>query len=128
MPATISGETIEYEITDGGALDEDGVANGEVVDPVVPVSRGLQVRTGELSQATPGTPYALALAASGGTGTYKWKKVGKLPKGLKLTKAGVIEGTPGKKLAAGSYPVEVAVSDSAKPKHTALAHFTLTVT
>ncbi len=99
-----------------------------MIDPVVPVSSGLQVRTGELPEATPGTPYALALTASGGTGTYKWKKLGKLPKGLKLTKAGLIEGTPGRKLAAGSYPIEVAVSDSAKPKHTALASFSLIVT
>ena len=75
-----------------------------------------------------GTPYAVPLTASGGTGAYKWKKVGKLPKGLKLTKAGVIEGTPSMKLARGTYPVNVQVLDSAKPKHTAARDFTLTVT
>ncbi len=105
VPSTISGEVVEYEITDGGRFDEDDVANGEIIDPVVPVSSGLQIRTGELPQATPGTPYSEQLSATGGTGTLKWKRIGpKLPKGLKLTKTGSIEGTPTKKVAPGVLP------------------------
>lgn len=34
--ATIAGTTITYDITDGDALDEDGSANGEIIDPVAP--------------------------------------------------------------------------------------------
>ena len=128
VPSTIFGEVVEYEITDGGTFDEDHVANGEIIDPVVPVSSGLQVRTGELPQATPGTAYSKQLSATGGTGTLKWKRIGpKLPKGLKLTKTGSIEGTPTKKVAPGVYPVEVQVTDSAKPKHAGKASFTLVV-
>jgi hypothetical protein len=130
VPATISGETVEFEITDGGTFDEDHVANGEVIDPVIPVSNpGLHVvRTGELPEATRGSAYRVQLTASGGTAPYKWSKVGKLPKGLKLTKGGVIEGTPSGKLAPGSYPVQVKVTDSAKkPKHSSTASFILTV-
>ncbi|HTQ69715.1 MAG TPA: choice-of-anchor U domain-containing protein [Solirubrobacteraceae bacterium] len=129
VPATIVGETVEFEITDGGIFDEDHVANGEVIDPVIPVSSsGLQVQTGGLPEATRGTAYHVQLTASGGTAPYKWKKVVKLPKGMKLTKTGAIEGTPStKKLAAGKYPIEVTVSGTGKPKQSASAIFTLGV-
>ncbi len=127
VPATIAGETVEFAITDGGTFDEDHVANGEVIDPVIPVSKGLQVRSARLPAATRGSAYSVQLAASGGTAPYRWGKVGKLPKGLKVTKGGVIEGTPSAKLAPGSYPVQVKVADAAKPKHLSGASFTLTV-
>jgi hypothetical protein len=67
------------------------------------------------------------LSATGGTGPYKWKKAGKLPKGLKLTKEGVIEGTPSSKLAAGTYPVAVKVSDAGKPKQVSSSTLTLAI-
>jgi hypothetical protein len=35
--ATISGNTVIMHLTDGGPGDEDGVANGVIVDPLVPV-------------------------------------------------------------------------------------------
>src|SRR5208283_211618 len=35
--ATISGNTITEYLTDGGFGDEDGAANGVIVDPLVPV-------------------------------------------------------------------------------------------
>ncbi len=35
--ATISGDTITLHLTDGGLGDADGVANGTIVDPVIPV-------------------------------------------------------------------------------------------
>lgn len=35
-PATISGTTVTFEVTDGGAGDLDGVADGVIVDPVAP--------------------------------------------------------------------------------------------
>ena len=34
--ATLSGSTLSYAVTDGGPLDADGSANGEIVDPVGP--------------------------------------------------------------------------------------------
>jgi hypothetical protein len=40
--------------------------------------------------------------------------VGALPKGLKLSKTGVISGTPSTKLIPGSYSVTVKVTDSKK--------------
>jgi hypothetical protein len=114
VPSTIVGETVEYEITDGGTFDEDGVANGEVVDPVVPVGHSLEVATTKLPAATRGAAYSAQLAGAGGKAPYSWKKLGKLPKGLKLTKSGVIQGTPSAKLAPGTYPVRVVVKDATK--------------
>jgi hypothetical protein len=127
VPATIVGETVEYEITDGGTFDEDHTANGEIIDPVVPVSTGLQVRSGVLPGVTRGTAYSVQLNASGGSSPYKWKKIGKLPKGLKLTKAGLVHGTPSSKLAPGSYTIGVQVSDAEKPKHSATGGLTLAI-
>ena len=37
--ATISGDTIRLHLTDGGLGDADGVANGVIVDPVIPARR-----------------------------------------------------------------------------------------
>ena len=130
IPATISGETIEYEITDGGAFDEDHTVNGEIIDPVVPVSSGLQVRSGNLPAAARGTPYSATLNATGGTGPYKWKKGvkgEKLPKGLKLTKEGVIRGTPSSKVAPGTYEIPVTVGDAEKPKHSSSSTLTVAI-
>lgn len=36
-PATITGNTVTYQVTDGGAGDSDGVANGTIIDPAGPV-------------------------------------------------------------------------------------------
>jgi hypothetical protein len=86
------------------------------------------VETASLPEAKRGTPYAFELKASGGIPPYKWKKVGALPKGLKLSKTGVISGTPSTKLAPGVYSVGVKVSDSKKKgKDSATATLMLTV-
>jgi hypothetical protein len=48
-----------------------------------------------LPDAIAGRPYALALAAKGGTGAFRWSVAGELPKGLTLqTETGVLSGTP----------------------------------
>jgi hypothetical protein len=85
------------------------------------------VETGFLFAAQRGVPYRAEMAACGGAAPYKWKKVGKLPKGLTLSKVGVISGTPSSKLAPGSYSVAVKVTDSEKRKQSATTNFTLTV-
>ena len=48
----------------------------------------------------------------------KWKKVGALPKGLKLSASGVLAGTViAKNVPAGLYSVTVSVKDSTKKVH-----------
>jgi hypothetical protein len=86
----------------------------------------LHVTTTSLPEGSRGTPYSASLQAEGGSPPYKWKKLGALPKGLKLSKTGSITGTPSTKIAAGSYSISVQVTDSAKKgKHSASATLTL---
>jgi Carboxypeptidase regulatory-like domain/Putative Ig domain len=79
----------------------------------------LRVDTTALPEATREVHYETALAASGASPPFKWKKSGKLPKGLKLSKAGVLSGTiKTSKVAAGSYPLTFEVKDAAKREKT----------
>ncbi len=67
------------------------------------------IATTSLPHASPGTPYGPVTLQAGGLGastspyatTLKWKKI-TLPKGLKLSSAGVLSGTPSAKFAAPS--------------------------
>jgi plastocyanin len=89
---------------------------------------GLHVVTSTLPGATRGVPYSTQFAAEGGVPPDKWKKAGRLPKGLKLSKTGVLAGTPSTKLAPGSYLVGVKVTDSEKPKQSSTTTLTLKIT
>lgn len=77
-----------------------------------------------LLSASQGVPYSTTLGARGGKPPYKWNKVGKLPRGLKLSKTGVISGTPTK---AGTYSFAVRLTDKARPKHHTTKTFSITV-
>src|SRR3954468_3630038 len=57
----------------------------------------LSVATASVPVALVGKPYRVPLAASGGDGVYRWQLAGRLPAGLRLSPAGVIEGTPAAK-------------------------------
>jgi hypothetical protein len=115
--ATISGNTVTMHLTDGGLGDADGVANGVIVDPLIPVTGttgGLHVATLSLPSATPGAVFApVTLSVAGATpgATFKWKKIS-LPKGMKLSSTGVLSGTPNKKLLAGPTSVTVQVTET----------------
>jgi YD repeat-containing protein len=54
--ATIAGDTITVHLTDGGFGDADGLANGVIVDPIVPV-RSLAATTTALTSATSTSAY-----------------------------------------------------------------------
>ena len=78
------------------------------------LSDGLQLTTDQLANAAVGKRYSTTLSACGGSAPYRWKKLAKLPKGLKLAaKTGVISGTP---KATGTYTVNVKVTDAKKPR------------
>jgi virginiamycin B lyase len=86
---------------------------------------GFGITTASLPSGQGGKAYAKTLAAAGGTKPYKWKKLTKLPKGLKLkAKTGLISGTP---KVGGVYPVTFQVTDKAKPKRTSKKTLTIVV-
>jgi hypothetical protein len=63
-----------------------------------PVPAGFRVTTTWLPAAKLGRPYLAVLGATDGVAPYQWKRVGKLPTGLRLNrKTGVITGTPKQK-------------------------------
>jgi hypothetical protein len=88
-------------------------ATGATVDKALPLTIGpgsVQVTTSSLPNGTLGVAYSKQLFASGGTAPYKFKKLSKLPKGLKLkAKTGLISGTPKKET--GTFVVTVQARD-----------------
>jgi hypothetical protein len=85
----------------------------------------LTITTTSLAGGTVGQAYSETLAATGGTTPYTWSVLsGKLPKGLKLSTAGSISGTP---RASGSFTFTILVHDSSAPPLTATANFTITI-
>jgi hypothetical protein len=92
---------------------------------------GLHVTTTSLPAATIGTPYSQQLEAIGGVAPYKWKLTsGSLPKGFKLSGAGVLSGdaTANKDPSGSSYAITVQATDhTAKVHQTASASLTLRI-
>jgi hypothetical protein len=92
---------------------------------------GFRVTTATLPAGHAGQAYTKALDATGGSPPFKWKRSGRFPKGLKLSKDGVISGTP---KTAGTSTVTVQVSYKLKikkqptVKKVASKSFTLAVT
>jgi YVTN family beta-propeller protein len=108
------------------AISSDGtdvwVANtddGTVSEIAVAGTPGFAITTSSLPSATPGVTYSPVALQVGGEGTstspytttLKWKKV-TLPKGLKLSMAGVLSGKPSSRLAAGPSSVTVQVTET----------------
>lgn len=79
--------------------------------PPPPPQPALQITTPSLQQATAGTPYSAALAATGGS-AYAWSvSGGSLPSGLTLGADGALTGTPA---SGGSYTFTVRVTSAGR--------------
>jgi hypothetical protein len=77
----------------------------------VVAARPLRIATTSIPRASRRTPYTTRLVSAGGVGPVRWTRVrGTLPKGLRLTSAGLITGTP--KVRA-SKKVRIRATDSA---------------
>jgi hypothetical protein len=86
----------------------------------------LSVQTAAVATATQGKHYVAMVEATGGTTPYKWSlRSGSLPRGLILTFAGVISGTPS---SSGPFSFAVEVTDSTLPPLVATRTFTIHVT
>ena len=64
------------------------------------------------------------LVTTGGKAPVAFKRIGKLPKGLKLSKTGVISGTPSVR---GTYTFQVRATDKSKPKLSTIQTFMIKV-
>ena len=124
---TLSGTPKQAGAFEIGLVASNGVSPSAVQDFSLTVS-GLKVTTTSLPGGYPGGSYSKQLTASGGITPLKWTKSGALPKGLKLSKSGLLSGVLSGRVAAGTYTVSVKVSDASKPKQTVTATFHLTVT
>jgi len=97
--------------------DQRGVASSGTCT-IGAVEGGFRIDTTSLPVVTPGSPYGpvqltiqeAGVSAGTHVTTLKWKKVS-LPKGLKLSKTGVLSGTPSTKLTAGTSSVTVSVTE-----------------
>jgi YVTN family beta-propeller protein len=87
IPVNTATDTAEAAITVGSQVE--GIA--VMPDP-------LAITTASLPKATVGKHYHVTLGATGGQSPYVWSRAkGSLPKGLSVSKAGVVSGKPTKK-------------------------------
>jgi hypothetical protein len=109
-----------------------GADNGvgpEVAQEFTLTVGGLEITTTSLPTLTLGIPYSVQLTATGGIPPISWGRVGKLPKGLRISRSGVLSGTVlAKKVGPGTYSIEVKATDSTKRTHqTKTATFSLQI-
>jgi hypothetical protein len=105
------------------AVDTSGFA--VLYAPAVVPCVALAITTSSLPNTVVHAHYSTPVAACGGVAPYKFTKIGPLPKGLRLSKSGLISGYARK---VGMVSFGVRVTDRARPKHTATARFSITVT
>ena len=89
------------------ATDTEARAKG--VDVTLVVSPKLSLKTVKLKAGKTGQAYRLKLVTVGGVGPMTWTATGKLPRGFRLGRTGLLFGTPTK---AGAYRITVTVTDS----------------
>ena len=92
----------------GGGGSSSGGGSGGGTSSLPPPA--LSIETTSLPNASVGAAYDVSLSASGGVAPYTWSLAGSsAPAWLSLSPSGVLSGTPS---AAGSWTIEVSVSDS----------------
>ena len=111
------------------ALVADNGFGKSVVQNFTLTVSGLKVSTTSLPTVTEGVSYNASLKAIGGIAPFTWSAVGTLPKGIGLTKAGLLYGTVIRgSVSPGTYTITVKVTDSTSGTHqTATASLHLTI-
>jgi len=94
--------------------------------PPPPIVVPVAIATSAVPNGQMGVPYAAALAATGGSGSYTWSLAsGALPPGLSIDRAlGIISGTPA---TTGTFSFTIAVADASDSSNTASHAFTMVV-
>jgi hypothetical protein len=136
---SLTGSLVHFTSNGTCVINANQAGNGtyataaQVTQSLTTVS-GTFITTSSLPAATRGQAYGpvtLHAASTTGSGPFKWKKLTKLPKGMKLSSSGVLSGTlKSKHVNAGNVTVEVQVQThktKTSPKMTATRSFTLRV-
>jgi hypothetical protein len=87
----------------------DSESRSKSVDVTLVVKAKLAFKTLKLKNATAGVAYRAKIVMTGGVAPLTWTATGKVPKGFKIGKTGLLFGTPTK---AGTYRITVTVTDS----------------
>ncbi len=90
------------------------------------VNCGYSIPTTSLPFAVVGERYSASLTGCGGKAPYRFKKVGRLPRGLSLSRTGVLSGSL---TSTGTFSFRVKMTDATKPKrlkHTTTKTFSIT--
>jgi hypothetical protein len=99
------------ELTYGDESGDSASAAIYFVGETPPPPPTFYITTASVPPATLGTAYSEQLQATGGATPYKWKKIaGKLPKGIKVNRKGLLSGTPRPKDTAGTFTFTVQVT------------------
>jgi hypothetical protein len=98
---SITGTTVSFNSAGTCVLDASEAGNATFAAAIANQTINVTVdttvfaiETSSLPPATRGAHYSVQLKATGGPAPYKWKRIGKLPKGLKLSSTGLLAGTP----------------------------------
>ena len=84
--------------------------------------------TTSLPDPTRGVNYSVQLVASDGIEPYWWRKLTKLPRGMKINRYGVIYGIPKvNKNLPGMYHITLSVTEHTNPKETISTTLSLTL-
>jgi hypothetical protein len=120
-PMTFGTAQFTVQVEDNGGVRNARPLSMEIEESVAPV----QIATTWLADGAETVPYAKALEATGGRGTFVWSIVGgALPAGLSLSPSGVLQGTP---LAHGPSSFVVHVADPTSSSRTATQALALTI-
>jgi len=85
---------LTYGDQDNDSASATFLFTGESPPGSPPQATPFHITTTSLPDATRGAAYSVQLEAADGAAPYKWKKIGKLPKGLHLHGNGLLSGTP----------------------------------
>lgn len=120
-----SGKTFSLEFHGAGTYNYYCMVHGYAIMHGTITVKPFAVKTKSLPAGTVGAAYSTTLKAAGGASPLTWRLAsGKLPRGLKLSSAGVISGTPKSK---GTSSFAVSVTDSSSPPLTASASLTISI-